>query len=563
MEKLQNMFRVVTLKIKSWSDVIIIVTLFLLTIGATCWISYSYYKTNYYQDFYKIESEYNAQVETVVTELSENFKTISNSLLHTRQDITSITEEHFKEEIEDDVLLVFGDGDNFVKTMYINTSGETVFEVEERNGNFTIVNQKNIYGTKPFFAKSLELTDGEIYLTNYYSDNENDTLYVTISTPVYVDDEINGVLAAELNFSNIVKNSKLAEDSTLTLSLINADGNWGYSPTSAYINTNAFTQNSLSYPDYNFIEEFLASDEKSITVKNLLYVKRGINMQETVNQDITKQSDQLSSEITAASTWYIVGEKEVDSVLSTMGFIRSDIFLFAALFGGLLIAGVLPLINIVHKQRESKEEIKKLSNVVRLINKILRHDLANKLTQIKHQLELYTDDPSDINCLTDCGPVIDEGIRLINDMQELESTLQTGASLSDTDIFQVINELSFENKNIQINVTGQGRIKADNALKTAFSNIIENAWKHGKATNLDITIEDVLGGVQISFADNGKGMTEEEQKKYIRNPRPDTNQGKGLGLYIVIQTAERYGGKVWVENNTPKGTIVTIYLPKI
>ncbi|HDN73870.1 MAG TPA: ATP-binding protein, partial [Archaeoglobus sp.] len=44
----------------------------------------------------------------------------------------------------------------------------------------------------------------------------------------------------------------------------------------------------------------------------------------------------------------------------------------------------------------------------------------------------------------------------------------------------------------------------------------------------------------------------EEGFKYGENART------GLGLYIVRKVMEKYGGKVWVEDNEPTGTIFVL-----
>lgn len=106
------------------------------------------------------------------------------------------------------------------------------------------------------------------------------------------------------------------------------------------------------------------------------------------------------------------------------------------------------------------------------------------------------------------------------------------------------------------------------ALRSALINILENAYKYSDMASL-IQVHLYKKGNQIIFEviDEGKGISSEEKLKIfekfyrIGNEATRNTKGTGLGLFIVKKVIESHNGKVWVENNQPKGSIFKVALP--
>jgi signal transduction histidine kinase len=68
------------------------------------------------------------------------------------------------------------------------------------------------------------------------------------------------------------------------------------------------------------------------------------------------------------------------------------------------------------------------------------------------------------------------------------------------------------------------------------------------------------GGVMISIADTGTGISAEDEKR-IFNPLFTTKSGgMGMGLSICRSIIEAHGGKLWVVPNAPQGSIFQLVL---
>jgi len=100
-------------------------------------------------------------------------------------------------------------------------------------------------------------------------------------------------------------------------------------------------------------------------------------------------------------------------------------------------------------------------------------------------------------------------------------------------------------------------------------NILDNAVKYcedSPVINLGLT-EDA-NSYKISFADNGIGIPKEYRKKifmrFYRIPTGDVHnvKGFGLGLDYVKKIIERHRWGIRIEDNSPKGTIFIVKIPK-
>ncbi|MCG9874904.1 MAG: HAMP domain-containing histidine kinase [Leptospiraceae bacterium] len=125
------------------------------------------------------------------------------------------------------------------------------------------------------------------------------------------------------------------------------------------------------------------------------------------------------------------------------------------------------------------------------------------------------------------------------------------------------------------------------AMESIFSNLLENAYKHGLATKIHINVEPIvlsksdlgiyqertslinkyLGKkqshekhVKISIKDNGRGF--QGNLSHIGKPfiRSSSTSGSGIGLYIVKQLISKMNGKIFFHSDTT-GFEVRIELP--
>lgn len=101
----------------------------------------------------------------------------------------------------------------------------------------------------------------------------------------------------------------------------------------------------------------------------------------------------------------------------------------------------------------------------------------------------------------------------------------------------------------------------------AVFNLLDNAVKYtpaGGAVRVSASAYQMFSAIHV--ADNGPGIPEDEQPKvfqrFYRGLSTPTEEGVGIGLYLVRQIAEGQGGYVKVSSKTGEGSTFSLYLPR-
>lgn len=123
---------------------------------------------------------------------------------------------------------------------------------------------------------------------------------------------------------------------------------------------------------------------------------------------------------------------------------------------------------------------------------------------------------------------------------------------------------------VSINITGESTVWGNySLLYELFYNLIDNAIKYNHiGGKLDIQLKNDEKEVQITFADNGIGISEENQARiFERFYRADKSRSKksggtGLGLAIAKHVALTHNGHIEMNSKLGLGTTFTVFLPK-
>ncbi len=114
-------------------------------------------------------------------------------------------------------------------------------------------------------------------------------------------------------------------------------------------------------------------------------------------------------------------------------------------------------------------------------------------------------------------------------------------------------------------------VRADRSrISQVITNLLSNASKYSPEST-EITLGCQIDGdrLRVSVADQGVGMTEEEQKglftAFFRadNETTRTVPGTGLGLVIAKSITELHGGEIRLESQPGVGTTIDIWLPEL
>lgn len=104
-------------------------------------------------------------------------------------------------------------------------------------------------------------------------------------------------------------------------------------------------------------------------------------------------------------------------------------------------------------------------------------------------------------------------------------------------------------------------------LAQVWQNIFGNAVKFTpKGGMISVSLKQAPEEVVVRFADNGPGMTEEEQmrvfEKFYQADRSHSSSGNGLGLSLAKRIIDLHGGTIEIESQPGHGSEFIIHLPK-
>lgn len=212
------------------------------------------------------------------------------------------------------------------------------------------------------------------------------------------------------------------------------------------------------------------------------------------------------------------------------------------------------------KYAELYAQVNELQEILKLINRMLRHDILNKLQIISGYVETYRMTKRE-ELLDKVMKAVEESSSYIDKIRELEKIVLTmSEKLKPINMREVAEEVA-KSFNIEINIKGSCVAMADGAIYSVLENLISNAIKHGRTNRVDIILSEFEDDCEIRVVDYGVGIPLEIRRQIFKESfKYGETGGTGLGLYIVKRVVERYGGKVWVEDTKPHGATFVIRL---
>jgi len=223
--------------------------------------------------------------------------------------------------------------------------------------------------------------------------------------------------------------------------------------------------------------------------------------------------------------------------------------------------GVLGVSRDISERKKSQETIARLNDTLKLLNKILRHDISNNLTVVLMSLEMLKTE--DTNLKEKAIKSVYKSVNLIERIRELENAIPSGIEIKKYNLNDVFEDISNEYKNIEFNIRGNCNVLADSALVYVIENIVRNASIHGRTERIDFDLSQSENKCILKISDFGIGIPDSiKDKIFDEGFSYGENLSSGLGLFIAKKTIERYGGEIHYEKNEPKGSVFVIILDK-
>ena len=214
-----------------------------------------------------------------------------------------------------------------------------------------------------------------------------------------------------------------------------------------------------------------------------------------------------------------------------------------------------------------------------VLNRVLRHNLRNAVNVIEGRAAMLRKALDDDELRAHVNAIEDRSAALaslgdksatVRSLFGNEAAAQTTCDVTGL-LTEVVDELSGEYPDAMLTASTPDSLhaRADDRLKTALSELVENAIVHNDRSTPEVTVttrppsEDRTGEwIELVVADNGPGIPDQEQETIERGEETPLQHGTGIGLWIVYWTISLYGGEISIEENTPRGTCVVLSLPQ-
>jgi PAS domain S-box-containing protein len=236
-------------------------------------------------------------------------------------------------------------------------------------------------------------------------------------------------------------------------------------------------------------------------------------------------------------------------------------------------------------------DITERKNVARLKEQIvdmLSHDLKTPLSSLQFALALLpSEDYGDLNekganLLNVSEKNVTRLISLINQMLDLHKldSQQLKLALHDVPVSEIIQpaleaiESFAEEKNMEMTIIAEEvTVRADkDRMLHVLINLLSNAIKYSPSgSEIVLSVKKLPGDWLAEFrvSDSGAGILPDHRQRvfdrFYRVPSDDgvEQEGTGLGLAICKIVVEAHGGKIDVENNSPKGSSFYCHIPMV
>ena len=226
------------------------------------------------------------------------------------------------------------------------------------------------------------------------------------------------------------------------------------------------------------------------------------------------------------------------------------------------IIGYRGIVHNITNRKNYERQLLELNETLKIINKILRHDILNELTVVMSICDLIETENHHLK--DKMIKTIYKSVDLIEKMRELEQAVTSGGQMKIYNLQNVILEITKNYPDIEFSISGDCNVMADGALNSVIDNLIRNAVVHGKTDRIDFKIDQEENFCIMKVMDYGKGIPDEIKMNIFEEGASfGENKGTGLGLYIVKKVIERYGGTIEVEDNKPSGAVFRIKFKKL
>lgn len=212
------------------------------------------------------------------------------------------------------------------------------------------------------------------------------------------------------------------------------------------------------------------------------------------------------------------------------------------------------------RRKRTEAILRTYQNHLKLVNRILRHDLTNNLAVIKSSIRLYSEE-KDTLLLNEAEKSIQRSLSLIKRMRNLENQIEQDDNLKVLNLTSILKEVATHYKALHMHLNQETLVFGHDMLYSVFENIITNALSHGKADDIQITCTYRGTIAEIVIKDNGTGIPPQiVDTLFEEGVTTAAEEHSGHGLFIARRAVEEMGGSLELCQNSDGGSCFVVQL---
>ena len=246
-------------------------------------------------------------------------------------------------------------------------------------------------------------------------------------------------------------------------------------------------------------------------------------------------------------------------------------------------AGLLIGVNDVNRlvsarqERDQRARAEKLTEVLTVLNRVLRHDVRNDAHLIVGYADIIATDHADPD-----SPVAEhvekvrrraaDAVARSERARDIERVLfDDGDALETVDLAERLEDRvdglasRHPDAEVELRAESPARVTAHGLVDSALDNVLENAVEHSdrEAPTVEVRVERVVDAgepyVRVAVGDDGPGIPPTECRVLDRGSETPLEHSAGLGLWLVSWTVQASGGFVDIADREPRGTDVRLH----
>ncbi|OLZ42063.1 diguanylate cyclase [Natrinema saccharevitans] len=219
-------------------------------------------------------------------------------------------------------------------------------------------------------------------------------------------------------------------------------------------------------------------------------------------------------------------------------------------------------------------ERKRTEQLVRLLNRVLRHNLRNDMNVLFGLGDRIGDGETDDAAalgdqISDTAAALIELSEQARDLERYTRRERDPQRLPPepllADVAAAYRE-RFLSATIDVTVDTDRRFCAGPELERAVAELVENALKHNPAPEpwVGLSVDDDGDRIVLTVDDDGPGIAEMETAVIATGQEEALEHGSGLGLWLVNWIVTRYGGSFQIRSTDDgEGSVAIVRLPGI